>query len=981
MRSKALLLFLALFTQALFAAEIPVEINLPDETLRSLSPDERVTLNGLKLMFEKNIWKWDDLRFELPETVFSDNEVIVRLDDLFKRPSADEELRELATDPDGKPLKLDPSQIESIRDTALLVIPSKKYPGQNHVWKVALWIQKGRNNIEISLNQDKAAALRELIVKIPNRWKKGTVISVRDGLVNIESWLRGSLSLIIGLVEKKPRYSDVQVETTIKELAEQNALQGAGVEADADDLSRNPKIVEKAIPILKEIVRRLDTEWPAIQQSAIPNLIAGLNSETPLEERQKIISENLEKLRIETFYSKVEQDPKLNELKPGLGHLFIRRDEANRVALQVEADFARDYDAKKSELTAALQAQNPVRGKIEEWVAPQVEAQLRAYVAEQRPIRNEKLLEALKGEGLTEEANLLERSLNFYMKEANRLRKNMSSEQIASRPLTLRNRIWFAKNWIVVKSVDQNGETKHSAQKSTVTTISTATPLWRLELAGARMWSLLKNLNYFMVVENLIDGPVGVKSLFYQQNFTPSKKVNEKTGELETDRSWEVSTLRSRQKTLSEWKKKENERFENSPNNGFKDALRPLVRTLNWTKTAVASTVLWAAQPTLTGVNALLSGTMVATSPLLAMAVGVSRWAFDASIYDSARPTPGDPKWLPLADRLLCNGGVGVCQFMGGIAGTVVVHPAVAGYQYLGGEFAATADIIWDSFMASLFLRKFKVPSSDGFGVRRTKGPGLAADYYYQIQPTLALVALQSKLELFEMQQYIVAQKALISEPGQNAEKFIERTVGPLGLELGNAEWTKEMGEQATELSKKLDELTTERFKILPRLSDRGTTPAIRMTAADLEATLQRAVPLVQRYWEERVRRLTTPDEENAFWNKESLAKDDFSGLTRIFLARTFGAGFLQPLEEANSGFTIQVATPNYGAVVDSVITGTGVNPGQVHGGDVVLPVEQALGNYNPTLGSASVLVNTVTPDPCEVVLRGVSGHRAPLRH
>uniref|UniRef100_A0A8W8HY84 Uncharacterized protein n=5 Tax=Magallana TaxID=2171616 RepID=A0A8W8HY84_MAGGI len=45
-----------------------------------------------------------------------------------------------------------------------------------------------------------------------------------------------------------------------------------------------------------------------------------------------------------------------------------------------------------------------------------------------------------------------------------------------------------------------------------------------------------------------------------------------------------------------------------------------------------------------------------------------------------------------------------------------------------------------------------RVPISDGFVARRIAGPGLAANHFFQIKPEQALAALESKMELDELE-------------------------------------------------------------------------------------------------------------------------------------------------------------------------------------------------------------------------------------
>ena len=63
----------------------------------------------------------------------------------------------------------------------------------------------------------------------------------------------------------------------------------------------------------------------------------------------------------------------------------------------------------------------------------------------------------------------------------------------------------------------------------------------------------------------------------------------------------------------------------------------------------------------------------------------------------------------------------------------------------------------WDVAMFNLVIRKrARVPAGDSFIVRRVAGPGLASDFFYQIKTEQALVALEARMEMDELQAYKV---------------------------------------------------------------------------------------------------------------------------------------------------------------------------------------------------------------------------------
>ena len=91
----------------------------------------------------------------------------------------------------------------------------------------------------------------------------------------------------------------------------------------------------------------------------------------------------------------------------------------------------------------------------------------------------------------------------------------------------------------------------------------------------------------------------------------------------------------------------------------------------------------------------------------------------------------------------------------------------------------------WDSLMFQLVIRaRARVPAGDSFVARRTGGPGMAGNYYYQIKTEQALVALEARMEMEELEAYKTQLSAVISSPLEVYRKFVANSLRPLSVSV-----------------------------------------------------------------------------------------------------------------------------------------------------------------------------------------------------
>ena len=108
------------------------------------------------------------------------------------------------------------------------------------------------------------------------------------------------------------------------------------------------------------------------------------------------------------------------------------------------------------------------------------------------------------------------------------------------------------------------------------------------------------------------------------------------------------------------------------------------------------------------------------------------------------------------------------------------------------------------------------------FLARRIAGPGMASEYYYQVRPEQALVALETRLEHAELDAYENEISAKILEPQNACLSFLKRMFRPFGVmpSRKTAGPVMQLETESEELLAKLREkLRERRDNLIPNLT------------------------------------------------------------------------------------------------------------------------------------------------------------------
>jgi hypothetical protein len=180
---------------------------------------------------------------------------------------------------------------------------------------------------------------------------------------------------------------------------------------------------------------------------------------------------------------------------------------------------------------------------------------------------------------------------------------------------------------------------------------------------------------------------------------------------------------------------------------------------------------------------------------------------------------------------------------------------------------------------------------------------------FFQIDPDLALVALQVKMEQVELQACEEEILSTIDRASRESLLHIEKILAPLKLSLGSDHSIiRRLTENKNILTERYRRLRQERNDLFPFQIERVPhSDRIALEQHDLEITLQKAAFVVEHFYSTRILTRKTEAEREKFWESNRLLENDWKGLARSLLSTVFSARFLKPLEEVDKQMSLKV--------------------------------------------------------------------------
>lgn len=907
-----------------------VMISVSESELANLSPSARATFDLVKAQLEQRLFQFAGFDVKIPESAFDSNATqLVGLRDLYQAPT-NQELPSLSG------TRLTSNQVNSIQKEGTFVVPSQEYPGQFHVWKVFVWVVMGSDRIHVILQDALSKSANQITIQIWNRLNGSNPLSNASGLRNIFEGLKETVSLVVGLPHEHPLYSEDQVQEFVNAERKSYLLNAfADAPAQLDLRMFNEKLMKPVSARLVQIATEVESD--AVLEAQLfeyAELLGPVLVQEGLQEGSEafmnVLYQRLESRKREYFHERLLKDQTLESLSSGIAQRLVNQGKAAAIVQAEEALFQGDLQLEVVRITGSVKRKHSIRSQRESWLQAEVAKRYEAAYRERIWPFYDTVVQKLRDQGLAQEAYLLNKDLEFLQTHEADLKKELTAETEADRDFVFSRSAWTRKGWTVERS-NEDGKFRITA-KDKKYVVDSGTTGWRLRNIWERTAKYVNNGLKTLIVDNLYNGGLGFRSLLAKEPFNTQWTVDSATGDFVQLDFGKTNTLRSRLQRLYQAKSDAWTAHERHQGGFF---IGKVGKAIHWAWTfaiaelgygGIAPAALRIGQPTLTLVNAAATTGLVASSiawgpmsALLAAGVNASIFDFDGTTSNRFRSRLKLNNLFPAVQSSV-QVVKGVAQVVGSNI-SIPSHAVAAGGVAAGGLVFAGARTVIDRAWIEIIKRYAAVPKENvKFLIQRISGPGLASNYFFQIQPNLALLSLLANLEKESLARSRAQIEGWIQEPLQVLQQEWAGIALLNGTTLNrNAPVAKSFYEAADAQLKLVAQKFDPKDRFYSELLQGGQRSNIRLSAADLEVTLQQGASLSKNFFSKLFSKWGE-EETKKFWKDKKLASGDWLGVTKFYLASAFGGSILTSLEMTDKNFIIEVANPSATDLVSGLL-------------------------------------------------------------
>ncbi|KAI0224495.1 hypothetical protein LSAT2_024502 [Lamellibrachia satsuma] len=286
-------------------------------------------------------------------------------------------------------------------------------------------------------------------------------------------------------------------------------------------------------------------------------------------------------------------------------------------------------------------------------------------------------------------------------------------------------------------------------------------------------------------------------------------------------------------------------------------------------------------------------------------------------IYDFDRPGRDNPilyLFEALFYRFLLHGCL---QPVAAILVATLCCPLASFFIITAGVVRRGLRAVWDTFMFHAIIKsRGHVPAHDSFIARRITGPGLASNYFYQVHPSQALAAVESRMEQEELKAWRDDILKVIEQPKKEFQKFVTQCFHPFSAVLCEQGVYRDLVQETKHLCEWLQTKISERQKHLHTGLNPDIRARVKVSGRELKVIILQTANMLEEFYPSRVIRRLSLSEE-MFWESRHLEAEDWRGLASQLLAEVFSSAFLTPLEATDTCFRLEVQHLNLMRYVD----------------------------------------------------------------
>ena len=542
------------------------------------------------------------------------------------------------------------------------------------------------------------------------------------------------------------------------------------------------EVMSRVKPLLMKILEKEAHGWfPDFREKIISELKSSrhlTSAELEHEANKKISSEYLRRI-----CAAVLESSEINEIGKGISRLLADQVQAGVIYQEALEKTEQILKKKQIEEERFLKENFPIRSKIPAWMARQLSKKKEEQILANQWLAHSLALDSCRSAGLKQHAYFLSRDLSFLKDQEPMLEKELKSNaRTPTHEFTFKTHIWNPKNWTITKNYQGKVETvptvvhsspaktlsfnRHSpsadrpvylVERDHIIHNSSRNPFWRWTNFCYRTWSWTLNFLFFFLICLPWCSSFSLRALFYINPFLPDYEVSQLNGSLHKKPSSWTRTLASRLIDLWRHISKSRRDFEAEPDRGLlgKTVLRHINRFNNYVlKGFFGTCMICFGFPVVCILVSLGSLCLALLGPLLVPSFSLAAHLISALFYDIETVSP----LVSLAASLLWNILIlGLLQPLVCCLVAAVFCPLLAGLITALALTRRALRLGWDTVIFHAVIKKrARVPAGDSFVAKRISGPGLASNYFYQIKTEQALVALEARMEMDEIEAYKV---------------------------------------------------------------------------------------------------------------------------------------------------------------------------------------------------------------------------------
>ena len=883
------------------------------------------------------------------------------------------ELRELATAADGSPIRLSKDQLRGIRYDGTFEVASKNFPGAVHCWRISQLLHKGSHRANEELKEALGRAYYFTFILARDRVigdsysLKGAIKQfgysvyfvynlliggqLRRSRFNTSTALLSSLvsglktdctlsltknNLDIFLRDVRSLKQDGDYQLTLKESLVPHVYTNSSDEnvnlfsvssfwVKSLNSTVRSEIFMKAREVTKE---KYPTKY--VQGMIKEYQTQGLSS----EEITRFIRDRYDVDFLNELVTSFKEHPAITEVLPlGQGVViesYLQGLKAVHVSINNEK--VRIEERIHSSIEE-LKRNSSIRSKCDEWMNEQ------EYLARLAATSQENSFENIR-QMLSSNTSIGSEWLYFlniceeFSRDLVRIQRNVAKVNYDVETKSYSRRIWNPRNFIVTNietgerikkltilsnkqpySASIDPRYKYDMTKSFKHTVTTKYPGWRWRMFFISHYFWIINVLYVLFLGLVLKGPFSLSALFLCYEHPTGYSVDTSTGDLYVSKRGK--TLFTRLVGLWVTIREKRHEFESRPDTGFLP--KNFTRILHWfyynIVWGVFGSILLVVIFTLVCIFLINLGVvLILTLPfwylLLQILLEFVRWVFyDWEYFD---PTEANNRGhiMPIFYFVIYKIFILVfLQFLFAIS-VILTLPFVSLFWTIMAFIFRISRFFWDNLMYFCIIRnRGRIPVTDSFVARRISGPGLATNYYYQIDPNQVLIKLEFDLESKELHLYESFMTCLIDRPRLTYVNFINKVLSSFGYSSRKDDTNKtfvEIVAQKGKLMKELETAMKDRRKYYTLNSSGVNLNSVRMTEEDLGPTISLATEIVKEFYQKRI--LIYPNQTmDRIFSKQGLEHGDWENLAKIELKNSFSPQFLTHIEESDESFHLQV--------------------------------------------------------------------------